>query len=163
MSSTQPLDLSAGLKQKIKSLLEEQCLGVLSTKDFDGHPYASLIAYAGNPDHSELYFATPRATRKFDNLVLDPRVALLINNSVNSPADFHEAMAVTILGIARLVEDDERATILPVYLQRHPYLRSFAQSPSCALFAVKVTGFTMVQKFQNVSDFKYDHEMGNKR
>ena len=91
MSSTQPEEMRAQLEQKINKLLAEQCLGVLATKDQDGHPYASLIAFAGNPDHSELYFVTPRATRKFVNISHDRRVALLINNTVNQPADFHEA------------------------------------------------------------------------
>lgn len=152
-------DLKTDLRQKIKQLLTEQCLGVLSTKDRDGHPYASLIAYAGNRDNTELYFVTPKATRKFDNLSLDARAALLINNSINQPADFHEAIAVTVLGNARLLENDQRTQILPVYLKRHPYLERFARSPSCAVFALEVTGFTMVQKFQNVSELRRDHDL----
>jgi general stress protein 26 len=154
-----PDALSADLQRKVQQLLVEQCLGVLATKDRDGHPYASLIAYAGNTDHTELYFVTPKATRKFDNLSSDPRAALLINNSINRPADFHEAMAVTVLGNTRLLENGQRSSILPIYLKRHPYLRQFAQSPSCAVFALEVTGFTMVQKFQNVSELKLDHDL----
>jgi len=159
MPVLEPNDLSAELQQKIQQLLVEQCLGVLATKDRDGHPYASLIAYAGNTDNTELYFVTPKATRKFDNLSSDPRAALLINNSINRPDDFHEAMAVTVLGKARLLEDGQRSGILPIYLKRHPYLQQFAQSPSCAVFALEVTGFTMVQKFQNVSELKLEHDL----
>ena len=159
MTSMQPEEMSEDLQQKIKQLLNGQGLGVLATRDRDGHPYASLIAYAGNADHSELYFVTPRATRKFANLSFDPRVALLINNSINRPADFHQAMAVTVLGSARLLENGERARVLPIYLERHPHLQQFAQSPSCAMLAVAVTGYTMVQQFQNVSELKPNDEM----
>ncbi len=48
------------------------------------------------------------ATRKFANLTHDGRVALLVNNSVNQPVDFHEALAATILGNARRLEDTNR-------------------------------------------------------
>ncbi len=151
--------LSSRLQQQVTTLLADQCLGVLSTKDRDGHPYASLIAYAGNQDYSELFFVTPKATRKFDNLTLDPRAALLINNSINEPADFHNAMAVTVLGQAHLLDSEQCRWVLPIYLERHPYLQQFAQSPSCAVFGLKVTGFTLVQQFQNVSELKLDHEL----
>ena len=155
-----PIDkLSADLRGKINKLLSEQCLGVLATVDLSGHPYASLVAFASNTDHSELYFVTPRATRKFANLAQDARAALLINNSVNRPADFHEAMAVTVLGRARLLGKEDRFRVLPLYVERHPYLRKFARSPSCAMFAIEVTGLTMVEKFQNVSELKFDHDL----
>ena len=88
MSSMQPKKIGTELRQKVKTLLAGQGLGVLATTDPDGHPYASLIAFAGNEDNTVLYFVTPRATRKFANLTHDGRVALLVNNSVNQPVDF---------------------------------------------------------------------------
>jgi general stress protein 26 len=159
MPSMQADRLTKDLELRIRALLDDQCLGVLATKDRDGHPYASLIAFAANSDHSELYFITPKATRKYDNITHDNRVALLINNSLNQPADFHAAMATTALGKARLMTDPERSTALPAYLKRHPYLDRFAHSPSCAMFAIEVTGFTTVQQFQNVSELRLDHEL----
>lgn len=146
--------LSASLQKQIHALLEQQGLGVLSTKDQNGHPYASLVAYATNTGFTKLYFVTPMATRKFDNITSDPRVAILINNSINTPADFHDAMAVTVLGNARLLEGGDKDKVLPNYLEKHPYLQNFAHSPSCALFAIEITGFTMVQQFQSVSELK---------
>ena len=61
-------EISRDMKQKINELMNQQGLGVLSTKDGDGHPYASLIAFAPNQDNSQLFFVTPKATRKFANL-----------------------------------------------------------------------------------------------
>jgi hypothetical protein len=61
-------------------------------------------------------------------------------------------MAVTVLGEAKPVEDNLKENILAVYLDKHPYLHQFAHSPSCALMAIHISGFTMVQQFQNVSD-----------
>ena len=163
MPSLQPEEIGKDVRQKVTSLLTGEGLGVLATTDPDGHPYASLIAFAANPDQTELYFVTPRATRKFANLTHDPRVALLVNNSINQPADFHKAVAATMLGESRLLDDESRSRVLNIYLEKHPYLKQFAMSPSCAMFAIVVTGLTMVQKFQSVSELKTDHEMDTHR
>ena len=163
MSKPTPKTPAEELQHRIDALIDSQFLGVLATTDRDGHPYASLIAYAGNADHSELYFVTPRATRKFDNLGRDGRVALLINDTRNRPTDFHEAMAATVLGNARQLNDAEKSAAMPAYLGRHPYLRQFARSPSCAMFAIEVTGYTAVQQFQNVSELRLDHELDTDR
>ena len=159
MPLTSQEEIGRATKEKVATLINQQGLGVLSTKDADGHPYASLIAFACSPDNSELYFVTPRATRKYANLSNDGRVALLINDCVNDPADFHQAAAVTVLGRATSVADDARDDILKIYLQKHPYLDQFARSPSCALMAIHVSGFTMVQQFQNVSELRLDHDV----
>lgn len=157
MASMQPEKVGTEIRQKVRALLSGQGLGVLATADPDGHPYASLIAIAANADHTTLYFVTPRATRKFANLMHDNRVALLVNNSINQPVDFHEAVAATILGQARLLEEDQREKALSLYLEKHAYLKQFATSPSCAMFAIETTGITMVQKFQSVSELSPGH------
>ncbi len=155
-----PLEaLSREMRLKIEQLFIQQGLGVLSTTGKDGHPYASLIAFVPDDENSILYFVTPKATRKYGNLMDNRRVALLVNNCVNSPADFHEAIAVTVLGNAHELDDPHYQAALPVYLDKHPYLRQFAQSPSCAMFAIEISGFTMVQQFQNVSELRLDHAL----
>ena len=163
MPSLRPEEIGKDVRQKVTSLLTGEGLGVLATTDPDGHPYASLIAFAGNSAKTELYFVTPRATRKFANLTHEPRVALLVNNSTNQPVDFHEAVAATVLGNARLLDDENRTRFLDIYLEKHPYLKQFATSPSCAMFAIEITGITMVQKFQSVSELKPDHELDTHR
>jgi heme iron utilization protein len=79
--------------------LTSQPLAVLSTHQA-GQPYSNLIAFAATPDLESIFFATTRATRKFANLMADPRVALLIDNRANQEADFAEAAALTVLGSA---------------------------------------------------------------
>jgi len=159
MTLTSTEKIGSAIQEKVALLINQQGLGVLSTKDADGHPYASLIAFACSQDNTELYFVTPKATRKFANLSHDGRVALLINDCVNNPSDFHQAAAVTVLGKAISVVGDDKADILEIYLQKHPYLGQFARSPSCALMAIQVTGYTMVQQFQNVSELQLGHDV----
>jgi nitroimidazol reductase NimA-like FMN-containing flavoprotein (pyridoxamine 5'-phosphate oxidase superfamily) len=135
----------------IRELLESQKLAVLSTL---GHiqPYSNLVAFAATPDLKYLLFATTRATRKYANLLANRRVSILIDNRTNEAADFAEAAAVTVLGQAEEMQGAELTQLLPLYLGRHPYLRDFVTSPTCALFRVSVERYILVTRFQDVRE-----------
>jgi len=142
---------SEDIKKQIRKLFTDQKLAVLSTHH-SGQPYASLIAFAGKEDLKEIFFVTPRPTRKFANLAANPRVALLINSSLNTDSDFHEAVAVTALGNAKEINGAEKEDVLRLYLRKHPYLEAFATSPTCALVGITITTYVMVKNFQQVME-----------
>jgi len=152
------MDREKSVKQAVRLLLRQQQLGVLSTSVEDA-PYASLVAFAVSDDDRYLYFATPRATRKFANLTANARVALLVNNSVNHPEDFHLAKAVTAVGTAHPVPEMRLGAVRKRYLDKHPYLESFAHAPSCEFLEIRVDRYILVERFQNVSEYRIDHEM----
>lgn len=64
-----------GNASKIRNLMTEQRFGVLCTARPDGQPYTSLVAVIASEDLGQVAFATLRATRKFDNISSEPRVA----------------------------------------------------------------------------------------
>jgi len=135
----------------IRELLDSQRLAVLSTQD-QIQPYSNLVAFAATPDLKCLLFATTRATRKYANLLANRRVSILIDNRSNEAADFAEAAAVTVLGQAEEMQGTELTQLLPLYLGRHPYLRDFVTSPTCALFRVSVERYILVTRFQDVRE-----------
>ena len=135
----------------IRALLESQRLAVLSTQD-QIQPYSNLVAFAATPDLKYLLFATTRATRKYANLLANCLISILIDNRTNQAADFAEAAAVTVLGQAEEMHGTELKQLLPVYLDRHPYLRDFVNSPTCALFRVSVERYILVTRFQDVRE-----------
>jgi nitroimidazol reductase NimA-like FMN-containing flavoprotein (pyridoxamine 5'-phosphate oxidase superfamily) len=141
--------------ERIAALFQRQKLAVLSTQHA-GQPYASLVAFYAAADCKYLYFVTPRTTRKFANLVADNRVALLINSSVNRASDFHRAIAVTAVGKAAEIDDENRELVRVQYLQKHPHLEEFAGSPTSALVRVAVASYYMVKNFQNVMELHLD-------
>lgn len=145
-------------RRHIHELLRQQQLGVLSTVG-EGAPYANLIAFAASEDDRHLFFITPMATRKYANITANARVALLVNNSINDPEDFHLAAAVTAVGSAHPVEDSKRNTVRHQYLVKHPYLHEFAHSPSCQLLGIRVERYILVERFQNVTEYRIDHAM----
>jgi nitroimidazol reductase NimA-like FMN-containing flavoprotein (pyridoxamine 5'-phosphate oxidase superfamily) len=137
----------------IRNLLDSQKLAVLATQNH-GQPYVNLVAFAATADLKYILFATTRATRKFANLLADPRVALLVDNRKNDVADFAEAAALTALGKAWELHGSERQQFLEVYLKKHPHLQEFVNAPTCAFLRIKVDKYIVVRQFQDVQEIQ---------
>ena len=147
------MDDTAKLKRAVKSVLASQKLAVLATHQ-KGQPYTSLVAFAATADLKNLLFATIRATRKYANVMADPRVALLADTRTNRDADFHSALAVTATGRAGEVRGPARARLLKVYIAKHPSLEEFVKSPDCALLRLRVNRYYVVSRFKNVIELR---------
>lgn len=145
------MDRTTAIRNKIEKLFISQKLAVLATSNA-GHPYTSLVAFWGTEDLKYIYFITPKTTRKFKNLSKDQRVSMLINSATNSDTDFHDAISVTATGISEEITGSQKEERLSHYLNRHPFLEEFAQSPSCALIRITVAAYYMVEKFQTVME-----------
>lgn len=146
------------IKRQLQQLFERQNLAVLATQS-GGQPYASLVAFKADKNLRRIYFATARSTRKFANLTSDPRVALLINSSLNEPSDFHRAVAVTVQGRAEIIDDKNRKATQKQYLNKHPYLSDFVRSPTCALLCIHVRSYYLVRNFQHVMELHFEEEV----
>ena len=136
----------------IHKLLSEQKLGALATHR-QGEPWASLIAFAATDNLDFIYFATPKTTRKYSNLLNDPRCSLLIDNRENLASDFSNSIAVTATGVIKEVDDPEKSAALQLFLNKHPYLETFTQSPTCALICLQVNRYNLVRRFQEVMEY----------
>ncbi|MFW6053041.1 MAG: pyridoxamine 5'-phosphate oxidase family protein [Desulfosalsimonas sp.] len=140
---------ASNTRSALENLLKSQNLAVLATHNH-GQPYTSLVAFSGSEDLKALYFVTGQATRKYANLMGDPRAAMMIDNRSNAPADIADAMAATATGSVDIVAENERIELLSIYLQKHPYLAGFAKSPSTRLIRLNVFCYYVVNRFQSV-------------
>ncbi len=147
------MDPSSEWITTLREILASQALGVLSTHDRSG-PHASLVAFAPSDDLRGILFATPRTTRKFAHLSANPRGALLVDNRSNTPADFTLAVAATARGVVEPVAPEDRDASLGLYLDRHPHLSEFVRAPSCALLRLRVEAYSMVRRFQEVTEIR---------
>ena len=137
----------------VQELLRQQTFAVLGTSR-QGHAYSSLVAFSVTNSGESLFFATTRATRKYHNLAADHRVALLIDNRADQDRPLYEAAAVTAYGTAEEIHEELRLEALASYLVKHPQLKTFATAPSTAFFHVAVGEYHLVQRFQNVTEFR---------
>ena len=144
-------------KEQIREILHElftsQRLAVLGTHQA-GQPYGSLVAFAAARDFKNLIFATTRATRKFANLKADSRVSMVFDNRSNRVADFRKAVATTALGRAKEIKGGERKKMAKMYLAKHPHLKEFVSSPTCAVVRIRVQVYYVVWRFQNVFELR---------
>jgi nitroimidazol reductase NimA-like FMN-containing flavoprotein (pyridoxamine 5'-phosphate oxidase superfamily) len=134
----------------IHALVAEEPFAVLCTQG-EGQPYGSVVAFAFDHDLGSFVFATPRATRKYRLLSQCDRVALVVDNRAKFPGDLMKVGAITVTGKAQQLEPgpslDKWARLLTA---RHPYMKSFVESPSTALFRVDAVRFLFVTRFQEV-------------
>jgi nitroimidazol reductase NimA-like FMN-containing flavoprotein (pyridoxamine 5'-phosphate oxidase superfamily) len=143
------MEKTAQLKEFLKDLFSSQRLAVLATQS-KKQPYGNLVAFMATNDLKHLLFATTRATRKYANISSNPRIAMVVDNRSNQEADFHQAAAVTATGVVKEIEGPEKNRFQKLYLAKHPYLKEFVSSPTCALLKVEVETYYIVNRFQNV-------------
>lgn len=150
--STDPVSLPSkpAAEDLIRRLVEKQPYAVLCVQG-EGQPYGALVAFAFSEDLRHVVFATPVATRKYRLLSECSHVALLVDNRPDKAGELMEIEAVTATGRATQIEGgsefDQWAGLL---LDRHPYLKSFVQADSSALFRIDVVRFLHVMRFQEV-------------
>jgi len=137
----------------IRNLLSEQKLGALATHG-QGEPWVSLVAFSASDNLDSIYFATPKTTRKYSNLVNDPCCSLLIDNRENLASDFSNSIAITATCVVQEVNDPEIPAALKLFLKKHPYLETFTQSPTCALICLQVNRYNLVRRFQEVMEYR---------
>ncbi|MBD3219444.1 MAG: pyridoxamine 5'-phosphate oxidase family protein [candidate division Zixibacteria bacterium] len=145
-------DIEVG--KKIAELANEQLYGVLSTQT-EGQPYGSMIGFAFTDDLKYAVFATPKATRKYHNLIKCKNVALVVNDRDKYPDDLMKIGAFTATGKADEINGpkiDSNWTM--ILLKKHPYLRDFLKSSTTALFRIKIIRFFYVSSFQEVREWK---------
>jgi len=148
-----PCSLPEADQTRLRHLLETQKYAVLAT-DNHGQPYTSLMAYSITDDLRTFILMTERGRLKYENLMSNPRVAIMIDNRENLGSDLDAAIAVTAQGVAEEISADGRDAARAFCLARHPALQSFAESPSCAFIRIQVTSYVIVRQFQDVIEWR---------
>jgi heme iron utilization protein len=146
---------AAAIPERLKALNSKEYFAVLATGD-GSQPYTSLVAYALTPDAKKIIFATPRNTRKYNNILHSANIALLIDNRSKTKKNLLETEAITIIGIAKPVKKGKTWNELAkTFLMKHPDLEEFVNSPRTGLLAVHITRCVHVSRFQTVSVLDY--------
>lgn len=141
------------LRHTARMLLDSQIQAVLATQH-QQQPYSSLMAFVVTPDLRQLVFATDRATRKYANLLANPRASLLIDNRCNAESDYRNAVAISAQGSVCEVNVDRYAELLQLYLGKHPRLWDFVTARNSVLLQLDVECYYIVSQFQNVTELR---------
>jgi len=139
-----------GPEARVRRLLEGQKLCVLCTTGDEG-PHASLVAFAPFGNSRQVVFATPKATRKYRNLMRDPRASLLVDDRSRAAKGFEAGSALTVTGKVREGSGAARDEYLGLYLARHPSMREFAGAPDAAVMVLDVEVCQVVSRLKDVA------------
>jgi heme iron utilization protein len=125
--------------QLLKEVVDTQYFAVLNTVG-EGVPYSNLVSFVISQDLRSLVFVTDRNTRKYRNIQENKNISLLIDNRTNRPSDVSQAIAITVIGIAR-EQIENKSSLQAIFLTRHPYLQQFVENPDNALILVTVSEY----------------------
>lgn len=141
------------IRDHIRHLIDEQPYAVLCVQG-EGQPYGALVAFAFSADLRQAVFVTPVATRKYRLLNECHDVAIVIDNRPNIADELMEIEAVTVTGSSKMIEHgDEFDRWSGLLVARHPFMKSFVNANTYALFRVDVVRFQHVARFQEVNEW----------
>jgi hypothetical protein len=143
------------LESTVRKLLGDQLFGVLATSG-SGGPHTTIVAYAAADDLHALVFATPRGTRKFENLKKAGWVSIFVDNRTNNGDDRFEIYGIEARGPASELLGDERRSYESLYRARHPMLSGFAEGS--AMIKIEVRRYDVVHRFQEVLVLDFDDQ-----
>lgn len=115
-------------KQELYDFIKARSLAVLATVSGDGAPEAALVGIAVTPD-LELIFDTLDATRKFPNLMRDPRIAFVIGWDGEETLQYE--------GVADQPEGEELERLKDIYFAAIPDGRDRQDWPGLTYVRVK--------------------------
>jgi nitroimidazol reductase NimA-like FMN-containing flavoprotein (pyridoxamine 5'-phosphate oxidase superfamily) len=133
------------MREEIKSLLRAGGHCVMATAA-GNQPYCSLMAYIVNGDCTRIFMVTLRNTRKYQNLIENPLVSLLMDTRGQK-----EPQALTIEGeIKELGREHEKKQIKNALICRHPQLKSLLNSPDAAILKVRIKSVVFLKGLTDV-------------
>jgi putative heme iron utilization protein len=140
-----PVKETAGLARTMVRAALKGSLGTLLQPS--GHPYASLLLTATEPDGSPVLLISKLALHT-KNLSADARASLLID-ATGTDADPMAGARITLIGEARPTTS---ATARRRYLARHPAATGYADFPDFSFYAFNISSAHYIGGFGRIVD-----------
>lgn len=118
------------LHSRIAAFLATEPHGVVSTLHADGSVESALVAFSETPD-LRITFGTDKGTRKFANILREPRVALVVTDN--------EQIEVQLEGKARVTEGAEHDECKRRHLAKNPKTAKYADDPGQRFVVIEPT------------------------
>ncbi|KAF5068305.1 Pyridoxamine 5'-phosphate oxidase [anaerobic digester metagenome] len=127
---------------KLESLLRNNSLCVLCT-EATGNPYCSLMTYLSSDDLTSLYLVATRESRKFQNLLANPRVSVLVDSRQHQGQGAN-IVSVTLAGLFQPLTEAEVPPIKTTFAEKHPELAEILSHPDSLVFAIKLQSYLLL-------------------
>jgi uncharacterized protein YhbP (UPF0306 family) len=141
------------LKQGIRLRLDSQSFAILSTNSDNNPPHSTIVCFVHADNLSTLVFVTPDTTRKYENMISNPKITLFVDDRSLFLGDLRDIWGIEARGCFRLPEESEKDGYRNLFLRKYPDLTEFADAGSSAWCLLEVESYDVVRKFQNVFKF----------
>lgn len=118
-------------KQKLIEFLKQYELCIIATTGTNATPEAAVMAFAAKDDGS-LIMSTEESTRKYQNLLIGGKAALVVGGLKDDPC-------VQVNGEFEALEGEAGQEAKAYMLQVHPEWDGYFDSPTSKFFAIKPT------------------------
>ncbi|MDA1316922.1 MAG: pyridoxamine 5'-phosphate oxidase family protein [bacterium] len=135
-------------KQKIMAFLDSEVHMSISTADKQGKVEAACVGFAHTSD-GVLMFGTYNTSRKYQNLVNNPFVAVVIG--------FDEGISIQYEGIASQLAGDELMKLKPIYFSKHPTARKYEHDEPQVYFQIKPSWIRWIDTTKEVEEIEELH------
>ena len=110
-------------------------------------PHCSLMSYTAGPRGRELYMITLRNTQKFENLLANPHVSVLIDTREKDIGSGRgRAKAVTVGGVFQAIADQGKKDAVRAQLAAaHPHLQELAARAEAESFSIIVESVLLLE------------------
>jgi nitroimidazol reductase NimA-like FMN-containing flavoprotein (pyridoxamine 5'-phosphate oxidase superfamily) len=134
------------MHHKIRDLVKGKDTCVLATVSGSA-PHCSLMAYVTDDECREIYMVSHKQTKKFQNLMKNPAVSLLIDTrEEDAGSGPSNTKALTVNGMFQKIEEGtKKGFVRAKLLEKHPHLKEFAQHSDAEIFSVKVESFLLLE------------------
>ena len=136
------------MTEQIRKLVQNEKFCVLATAS-ENKPYCSLMAYAPEEDCKKIYMVTHKNTVKYENLIENSAVSLLIDTREEKDKSQNNiTKALTITGhFFEIKNESVRLKARDFLHRRHPDLGVFLDHPQAFIFGVEVQSFLLLEGF----------------
>jgi general stress protein 26 len=125
------------LRASIAAFLATRPHGVVSTVHADGSVESALVAFSETPE-LDITFGTFDTTRKFANILRDPRVAFVVTDDEN--------VEVQLEGRARIAEGEEHERCKRRHLAKNPKTAKYADDPHQRFVVIEPTWIRFIDR-----------------
>ena len=119
-----------------REMIEEGTLCVLSTS-YGDEPNTSLMQYISNESANKIYMVTLESSTKFHNLIMNPRVSLLIDTRDKLSSEEEHIKSLIVYGKVKIIDDAEtKDDILKRLVRKHRNLIPISENKDCRVIEV---------------------------
>ncbi len=126
-----------------KDLILSNSMAVLATSK-DNQPHCSLMTYLAREDARTIFMLTAQNSRKYSNILNNPRVSLLIDTRTRPGIECSSIKALTVEGLGLPVNEQRQEKLKQAMIDKHPHLEALGRQDGSVVLEIQAGSFLLL-------------------